>query len=279
MSVYYEVKEYLEVQEITEENREILDFTKEHLAWLGWKMLTNSAKVINITFLCGEKKVIFSGDTMNADFHNMIRTLEEKRSFQLTMEYQYCWRASDPEMSYDHLAISFYLDEAQEEEAKHIFYTMYNNADCGDGAGILSAYGERNGHTYKGIVQDKPISDFPDSGNWYAPREVVIYQPETLEGVDMVAVREIVKQLETLSEDDNLTDTETEFSYCMNHFQARSVEDFQKFVRLASGLIELTDDQCCVTPELVDWNDPYGRILKIDVKQGGEYAITMVSVE
>lgn len=47
----------------------------------------------------------------------------------------------------------------------------------------------------------------------------------------------------------------------------------------ASKLIELTDGECCVIPELVDWNDPYGRILKINVKQNGEYAITIASVE
>ena len=285
MSVYYDVKEYLEIREIAGGNDPMVDLARKHLAWLGWKMLDDSAWVRKIFLSCGEKNYVFSGDTVCADFHDIIRALADDSglkagtAIKLSMDYHYRWTGGDPQSAYDHLVISGYLEQANEEETKNIFYTMYNNADCGDGAGVLSAYGERNGRVYKGIVQDKPISDFPDSGHWYAPREVVIYQPETLEGVDMVAVRDIVKQLETLSEDDNLTDTEAEFSYCMDHFQARSVEDFQKFVCLASKLIELTDGECCVIPELVDWNDPYGRILKINVKQNGEYAITIASVE
>lgn len=279
MSVYYDVKEYLEVQEITEENREILYFTQEHLAWLGWKILKNSAKVINITFLCGEKKVTFSGDTMNADFHNMIRALEEERSFQLTMEYQYCWRALDPEMSYDHLAISSYLDRVQEEETKHIFYTMYNDADCGDGAGILSAYGERNGHAYKGIVQDKHIPDFPDSGNWYAPRETVIYEPNEIDHVDLKAIGEVIQELSTLSEGDNIVVSENELSYFMNNFQPKNSEDFKKFVHLAGRLIELTNGECYICAELVDLDDPFGRIIKIDVTDSKKYTITMASID
>lgn len=279
MSVYYDVKEYLEVQKITEENSEILDFARSHLAWLGWKMLLDTANIRKISLCCGEKTFDFSGSTITTDLHNMIRALECASPFKLIMDYDYLWSESDHESTCDHLAISSYLDEVEEAGVKHIFYTMYNNADSGDGAGILSAYGERSGRVYKGIVQEKPISDFPDRGNWHAPREAIIYQPETLVGVDMAAVLDIVKQLKKLSEDDNLTNTEIEFSYCMNNFQARSAEDFKKFAYLAGRLIDLTNGECCICAELVDLDDPFGRILKIDIEDQENYTITMTAID
>lgn len=279
MSVCYDVKEYLEVQEITEENREILEFAKEHLAWLGWKMLTNSAKVNKISLLCGEKKLFFCGDTVDANFHDMIRTLEENLSFQLTMEYYHCWRGSDPEFIYDHLSISSYLEKTNEVGSQHIFYSMYNRADCGEGAGVLCAYGEKKGHTYSGIIQDKPIFDFPDTGNWYAPNSVLVYEPENLDHLDVKVIANIIKELRTLSEDDDIIVSENELSYFMNNFQPKNAKDFIKFTDLASKLIELTDGECYVAAELVDLDDPYGRILKINMENNEKYSITMASVE
>lgn len=278
MSIYYDVKEYLNVREITPENVPILNFAKSHLAWLEWKMLFDVADVQMIFLSCGGKSFTFSGDTVTADFHEMVRVLDDESPFTLTMEYTYWGSAFSYESTYDHMAIADYLSYAEAEAAKHIFYTIYDNAD-NNGGGTLSAYGERNGHAYKGVVPDKPISDFPNSGNWYAPSTAVVYDPETLEGVDVAAVRDIVKQLQVLSEDDTLTDTETEFSYYMNNFQPKSVEDFKKFVYLVSRLIDLTNGECALWVELVDLDDPFRRILKIDVEHTGEHTATMAAIE
>lgn len=71
MSVYYDVKEYLEIREIAGGNDPMVDLARKHLAWLGWKMLDDSASVRKISLSCGEKNYVFSGDTVCADFHDM----------------------------------------------------------------------------------------------------------------------------------------------------------------------------------------------------------------
>lgn len=284
MSVYYDVKEYLEIREIAGGNDPMVDLARKHLAWLGWKMLDDSAWVRKIFLSCGEKNYVFSGDTVRADFHDIIRALADDSglkagtAIKLSMDYHYRWTGGDPQSAYDHLVISGYLEQANEEETKNIFYTMYNNADCGDGAGVLSAYGERNGRVYKGIVQDKPVSDFPDSGDWYAPRETVIYEPDELDHVDVQAVGAVIRELSTLSVGDQITISENELSYRMNDFHPKTPEDFQKFAYLAGRLIDLTNGECYLCAEFVDLDDPFGRILKINVENSEKYTVTMASV-
>lgn len=278
MSIYYDVKEYLEVQKITEENHQVIDLTKNHLAWLGWKMLNDDAKVHHFSLSFDETTITFAGDTITSDFHVLIRALDEASSFRLIADYAYTHYGMDPENACDHLVISSYLKQADETELKNVFYTMYNNADCGDGAGTLCAYGEKNGRIYKGIVQDEPISDFPDSGNWYAPREAIVCCIDSFEGMDMDAIRNVVNQLMCLSSHDNFTDSETEFDYFMNNFNPKNVEDFHTFIRLAGELIKLTKNTCGFLAELVDLDDPHGRILKINIDDPENYTITMACV-
>lgn len=59
MSVYYDVKEYLEIREIAGGNDSMVDLARKHLAWLGWKMLDDSAWVRKIFLSCGEKNYVF----------------------------------------------------------------------------------------------------------------------------------------------------------------------------------------------------------------------------
>lgn len=283
MSVYYDVKEYLRVQEITDRNQALMEMVRQHLAWLGWKMLTDDARV-EISLSYGKKHFTFSGETVTADFHEIIRFLEDLPemddgyALELSLNYHYRWTGLDPKNACDHLVISNYLEQAYETELENVFYTMYNNADCGDGAGTLCAYGEKNGHIYKGTVQDKPISDFPDSGNWYAPREAIVCCIDSFEGMDMDAIRNVVNQLMCLSSHDNFTDSETEFDYFMNNFNPKNVEDFHTFIRLAGELIKLTKNTYGFLAELVDLDDPHGRILKIDIDDPENYTVTMACV-
>lgn len=279
MSVFYDVKEYLSVKEITEDNNTIFSLAKAHLAWLGWKLLSDCAYVNNISISFGKEKLVFSGDTITADFHHIIRTVKNESSFELTMDYRYFWYGYDGENSCDHLAISSYLKHASPDEARHIFYTMYNNADCSDGAGVLCAYGEKSGKAYNGIIENKVISSFPGSGNWYSPKEAIICCPDIIDGLDMAAIKSIIEELGTLSSNDNITISDDELAYYMNNFEPKNVDDFKKFAYLAGRLIELTNGDCYACAELVDLADPIGRILKIDIKNSKSYTITLAAVD
>lgn len=127
MSVYYDVKEYLEIREIAGGNDPMVDLARKHLAWLGWKMLDDSAWVRKIFLSCGEKNYVFSGDTVRADFHDIIRALADDSglkagtAIKLSMDYHYRWTGGDPQSAYDHLVISGYLEQANEEETKISF--------------------------------------------------------------------------------------------------------------------------------------------------------------
>ena len=279
MSVYYSVKEYLEVQEITEDNSEILYLASEHLAWLGWSILNDNAYVNNVSLSFGDKKLTFSGDTMNTGFHEIIRALNDVSSFELSIDYNYFWSSSDFECACDHLAISSYLENTDKKESQHIFYTMHNWADCADDGIGFCAYGEKNNHVYNGIVQDEVVSDFPDTGNWYAPGTTLIYDPENLDGLDVKAIASVIEELNSLNEDDNIIVSENRISYYMDDFQPKNAEDFKKFAYLAGRLIDLTKGSCYVCAELVDLDNPHGRILKINFENNGKYTITMAAVK
>ena len=296
MSIYYDVKETLSMRKITEKNAFTKELTRMHLAWLGWKLLSDSAYVNKLSLLCGEKKLVFSGEVITSDFHEIIRALDDADSFELIADYRYTSVGTELEvalsrytglgtkldvaMSYcDSFAISSYLEQAEKDEVQHIFYTMYNSADCGEGAGTLSAYGEKNGRVYNGIVEDRVISEFPQTGNWYAPKETVICEPESTEGLDVNAIAKVIEELSTLSEGDHITVSEAEIAYYMNNFQPKTADDLKKFAYLAGKLKELANGECFTDAELIDLDDPHGRILKFDIQNSEEFTITLAAIK
>lgn len=279
MSVYYTVKETLNVTEAAEENEMFQTLVHAHLTWLGWKLLQDRANVYQLSLSVGDQKFTFSGKTITSDFHELIRALKSASSFHLAMDYCYVWYGADPETACDHLSISSYLEETEESERKGIFYTMYNYADCGDDVGVLCAYGEKNGKVYNGVVQEQEISEFPSTGSWCTPKECVVCCPDELDGLNMDSILKVIDELSALSEGDNLTVSENELAYYMNQFEPKNADDFKKFVRLAGELLELTEGQCCFCAELVDWDDPYNRILKIDIEDREKYSITMAAID
>ena len=282
MSVYYDVKEYLSVKEVTEKNEFTKELAQAHLAWLGWKLLSDSAYVNKLSLSCNGKGLAFSGEVITSDFHKIIRALDDASSFELIVDYRYTWVGTELEAAMsccDHLAISSYLEQASKEERNHIFYTMYNRADCGEGAGVLCAYGEKNGRISSGTVEDNVITEFPQNGNWYAPKETVIYEPETTEGLDINAIATVIEELSKLSEHDNITVSENEIDYFMNNFQPKNADDLKKFAYLAGKLKELANGECFTDAELIDLDDPHGRILKFDIHDSEKYTITMAAIK
>jgi len=99
MSVYYDVKEYLEIREIAGGNDSMVDLARKHLAWLGWKMLGMiSAWVRKIFLSCGEKELCFFRRIPSVRiFMTSSRALADDSglkagtAIKLSMDYHYRW--------------------------------------------------------------------------------------------------------------------------------------------------------------------------------------------
>lgn len=98
---------------------------------------------------------------MTKDFHDIMRAINNADSVEIISDYNY--------HSYELSAICpdvcdfaiFPEEEIKEsgiESLNGLFYSLYNNADCPDDAGIVLAYGEKNGTLYTGNIEEiEPI--------------------------------------------------------------------------------------------------------------------------
>lgn len=284
MSIYFDIKEVLEVSEITPENEPIIDLAKSYLTWIGSRLLLDCANIHEITLEVDKKKLSFTGKTITTDYHSIIRALNNVTSFSLTTDYYYEDVFSFDSMSnqdddYGHFSISSYLENADEDESKHIFYTMYNKADTEETVGDLYAYGMKGDKYYKGIVEEHAISDLPSEGHWYAPLTAVTCELDKLDGLNVERITQIYHELSAMSYDDSINTYNNGLTFYINNFEAKSKDDLEKFIHLTSELIDLTDGECCINSELVGMSAGYPCILKIDVEIDDKYSLSLISVQ
>ncbi len=299
MSVYYEIYEHLIIED-TEKHSVELGNIHYRLSLMAAWVLQRRGSMGELTILADGKKFSFAGDILNARYQEALDALYKATSVEIISNYGCSVRATETDPT--PFELMSYLDEEIKEDPDYLdglFYCVYNNADCSDGAGTVCAYGKKNGVLYTGGVPFVKTDRIPD-GNWYAPQTAIACEVEAKEGRDMAAIEDVCRQLcrfsqEAFTKEDEdalsrlaenygiisrqLDVSEDSIAFYTNYLRIRNDDELKEVMRLFAKLIDLTDGECGLIGELVDISGPNTRILHFDVEANGEYTIQIATVE
>lgn len=298
MSVYYEIKEHLVIEDTEKHSLELGNIHYRLSLMAAWT-LQHRGSVIDLTIVADGEKFRFTDDILNTRYQEALYALYKANSAEIICDYGCSVRAmeSDPTP----FELMSYLDEEIKENPDYLdglFYCVHNSADCGNGAGIVCAYGKKNGVLYTGAVPFVEVDKIPD-GDWYAPQTAIACEVEAQEGRDLAAIADVCSRLckfsqETFTKDDEdaqsrlaenygITSGQLDISgdsvaFYTNFLRIKNDDELKELMRLYAKLIELTDGECGLIGELVDISCPDARILHFDVEANGEYTLQISTV-
>lgn len=299
MSVCYDIKEHLIIED-TEKHSVELGNIHYRLSLMAAWTLQHRGNVVDLTLITDGKTFSFESDILNSKFQEALDALDQARSVEIISDISFSSRAQETDPS--PFGLMEYLDEEIKEDPSYLdglFYCVYNNADCGSGAGIVCAYGKKNGVLYTGAVPFAEVDKIPD-GDWYAPQTAIACEVDTEEGRDLAAIAGVCRQLcrfsqeaftkddvdacDRLKEDYGITSgqldiSENSVSFYTNYLRIKNDNELKEVMQLVAKLIDLTDGECGLIGELVDISRPDNKILHFDVEANGEYTIQIAAVE
>lgn len=299
MSVYYDIKEHLVIEDTEKHSLELGNIHYRLSLMAAWT-LQHRGCIGNLTIIADGENFSFAGDILNAQYQKALDALYKARSAEIICDYGCSVRVTETDPT--PFELMTHLDEETKEDPDYLdglFYCVYNNADCGNGAGILCAYGKKNGVLYTGTVPFAEVDKIPD-GNWYAPQTAIACEVDAEEGRDLAAIAEVCRQLcrfsqETFTKDDEdvqgrlaenysitsgqLDVSEESVAFYTNYLRISNDDELKEVMRLFAKLINLTDGECGLIGELVDIAGSDVKILHFDVGANGEHTIQIASVE
>ena len=289
MSIYYDIKEHLIIKN-TEERQDIHDVFANHLIRLGAAMLDDCARISKLQVITDGESREFSGETLTEDFHEIIRAVKTASSIDAVMDYGYyqyggfviCNYSIETEEYADMFDIKEHIENGVAEYGNEyldgLFYSMYNKADCSETAGVVVAYGEKNGKLYTGNIESETITTLPD-GVWYSPTTAVIFDMEDVENINDIAY--ICQEMTKFSSYDELEVDGNNISFYLNNLELKNNDELLKFAQLCSQLTKATDGECFGTDELglTDLSSDDGRIVNIKTNKGGTHQISIQSTD
>ena len=299
MSVYYEIKEHLVIEDTEKHSMELGNIHYRLSLMAAWTLQRRGC-FGNLTIIADGEKFSFTKDILNTRYQDALNALYKAKSAEIICDYGCSVRAmeSDPTP----FELMSYLDEEIKEDPDYLdglFYCVHNSADCGNGAGIVCAYGKKNGVLYTGTIPFVEVDKIPD-GDWYAPQTAIVCEVEAEEGRDLAAIADVCRQLcrfsqETftkvdedaqgrLAENYGITSRQLDISedsvaFYTNYLRISNDDELKEVMRLFAKLIDLTDGECGLIGELVDISSPDAKILHFDVEANGEYTIQIAAVE
>lgn len=267
MGVYYDVKEHIILK--NDAARELADNVSEWLAFLGFKMLMGTAGVWELSLMVDGNRFSFSGNEVTPAYQQMLRAIEESSELELAV-------------SFHDLNTEFFLSETVQatleefpEFAKDLFYSLYNNADCESGAGILSAYGTKGGTLYSGIINPRKV-DLAPAGEWVSADTAVVFNDDVDENTDVAAVKACVEAWRAMGADVDFNEETTELY--LNYIILRSAADVEKFMEIFNELSRATGNRCGLLGEFEDTSGDDARILILDLDKDGNTTYHVASV-
>lgn len=288
MSIYYDIKEHLIIKN-TEEHAETADIFTNHLVRLGSSILDDNARVHKLQIITDGEKREFSGETLTEDFHNIVREVKGASSIEAILDYGYyeyggftfCDNSIKIVKSSDMFDISEHLNEHIKEEdtecLKGLFYSIYNNADCGDDAGVVVAYGEKNGKLYTGNIENKIIEILPD-GVWHSPQTAVVYDEDNVKNIEEVAL--ICEAMTKFSSNDELRIDGNSISFYLNNLELKNDKELNEFIDLCIRIMNVTNGECWAdTHGFTDLNSDDGRIVYVKINEDGSHEISIQSTD
>lgn len=276
MSVYYEIKEHLVITDAAEYDYEVA-LVHGQLCLLGAWILQDRAHVSKLEIVVDGAEYGFSGDLMTQDYHKALKAMMNANSLEIISNYGYS--VSALEVDPGPFPMMNHMEEMAKENPEMlegIFYCACNHADCSDIAGVLVAYGKKEGKLYDGVVPFAEVDSITE-GQWYTPLTAVVCDFEDLEGKDIPAIESVCRELMRFSEADSLDVSDDFFSFCLNNFRIKNDGELKEFMSLYAKFIDLTDGECSLIGELVDISGADAQVLHFDVEANGEYTMKLAS--
>lgn len=280
MSVSYEICEHLSIRggDKTAGTVKMKTVKKmsDRLEKLRAMMLAGDAEIYRMDLTVDGNRMDFKGKGISEEHNDFLLSLASAPEVEFHAHYQCVWCADDEVGLF---AFASFLESLSDDECSGIFYSIWNNADCEAGAGVLEAYGKQNGKLYKGAVEFETVSA-PDDGEWYAETDIAVdseYSPEQLDEV----VR-ICKELNSLTlnkkETDCLTVNGNVITYYMNDALLKGEADYQKLVRLYAELLQM-GQQVWSIGEYADVSGADARVMHISFNDAGVPTVKIAAIK
>lgn len=278
MSVYYEIKEHLQVAD-TQEHWIITDLAVSQLCLLGSHILSERTGYVELTAVADGETYCFTGNNMTEDYHKLIRALRNAKSLEIISSYGYFHSVLDADPGpFPMVELLDAIARDNPEELHGMFYSMYNNADCAEGAGAIAAFGEKGGRLYTGHVAFQNVDAIPD-GHWCTPSTAVCYDTCEPAGSDPDSIEAVCRRMCEFSNGDDLTRTvDGTISFFLNNLCIKTDEQLKAFLQLLAQLIDLTDGNCGLIGELADISGSDVKMLRFDAEADGSYCLQMAAV-
>lgn len=282
MSIYYQVKEHLVITKkadgaVAEEmNRTI----RQRLSELAAVVLVGNADFYKLELNADGFAFAFSGKENMRELHVLLEAMRQAQQLELSAEYWYRTDAADDPGPFWLIDVLEELVGDEPERMDGAFYSVYAESDDSNEPRGLYAFGMKNGQRYAGKVSERKVnlSEVPDDAEWHSVGTATMLTCEAEESdFDRAAAEDICRQLSRMSEHDQLTNTEEEFSFFLNNYCAKNSQDLLDFLRLSRELSMLTGG--VGTEEwLVDWSGADARLLRLmdDAWGGGVFYLTSV---
>lgn len=255
MSIEYDIMEHLTVKEHCKEAESIKGVMQWQIALVGMLSLLDAARFFHIKLTADGETTEYSKDMTALDLKTIIGKMEYAKDVDLFFDYSFTWRVSYDALNVGPFAMCDYLNSLSEEERDGAFYCMYNYADSdADDAGIVAAYGKKNGTDYHGVLPYHEIEDLPNDGRWLTPLTALQYETESLDGIDIAQIEQVFQTIEA-SFDGAKAVYHTKGKYVsiwLDCIELRSSDELKRFAALVGKLVRLTDDHIGCMPNFYD---------------------------
>ena len=285
MSVSYEICEHLSIHGSGKNASTVKMATVKKLAnrleKIRVMMLAGDAEIYRMDLTVDGNRMDFKGKGISEEHNDFLLSLASAPEVEFHAHYQYAWPADNEDSAekFELFGLASFLEGLSDDECSGIFYSIWNNADCEAGAGVLVAYGKRNEKLYKGAVEFETVSA-PDDGEWYAETDIAVdseYSPEQLDEV----VR-ICKELNSLTlnkkETDYLTVDGNVITYYMNDVLLKGEADYQKLVRLYTELRQM-GQQVWSIGEYADVSGADAQVMHISFNDAGVPTVKIAAIK
>lgn len=268
MSVYYNVKEHISVKNYQDDC--ITSAIVDTIVSIGSQMLYDRATVAGISLNADGKQYFFEGREVTPKLHELIRAVESATTIDLVMQY-------------DSVNCDFCIAEAVAEAyetdpkaADAVFYSLYNKADCNSGAGVLLAYGKKDGEFYNGPIEQK-VSSFVE-GIWYNEDTLVAFGGSTSEVLNLEDLKTCVTAFSALGADVDFRIEGDEITFYVNDMTIKTVAEFERFVDLCKEVQRLTHGDAGFILEFVDMSDAEAQVMIVDLDDNGTSTVGVASI-
>ena len=279
MSIFYHVNEHLSIKDTTE-CCDFLNAAVIHFSDLGSLLLRGDAVVHKLTLVANGTTKTFSGRGVTSDLQDLMDALKEASSVDLVADYDYIWFAGCPGI--EHTMLSDLIEEEMDLDdtfADNVFYSMYNKADCSDGAGILCAHSKKDGVVYHGAVN--PVAaELPQEGTWCTTETSVMFDDDLTEEMDAEQIKRCADAYASLgtNADVDFDADESGVALFVNYLQLNSKADLEKFIEISRQLLVATAGQAGFEANFACFDKPDTQLLSIVFADDGAVTVKKASV-